>query len=147
VLKVSSAVSQRQQLLTTVVKPVGGASLAFRTNAQTIMGSIERTVADSFGLGAATTTSSAVSWYWKRPGRAWWIESGASWQQLQGNGLAQLSGLRASAGVGRNFGRQLVLVTQYAYLDYLSQQQAAAYRQGQSAVRVSLVWTPHGQFR
>jgi len=143
--QVSSVLSNRSRLLATSLNPAGGASLAFKTNSQSILSSIEHTVSDSYGLGAATSTSAALSWYWRRPGRAWWLESSAGWQQLQGNGLARLSGLRTTAGLGRNLGTQLVLLTQYAYLSYSSQLQTPAYRQGQSAVRVALVWSPHGE--
>jgi hypothetical protein len=125
--------------------PAGGASLGFKTVSQMFLGSFDRTLSDPYGLGAATTSSAVGSWRWRRPGRSWWLESSAIWQQLQGNGLRNTSGLRTTAGLGRSFALNLSLFTQYGYQNYSGRSQYSVYGQGQSIVRVSLVWSPHSE--
>jgi hypothetical protein len=133
----------RPWMLSTSAHPAGGASLGYKTTSHTILASVEQTVSDSYGLGAATTTTAGASWNWRRPGHDWWLESGTGWQQLEGTGLGRISGLRTTLGLGRKLRPQLAILAQYAYLDYSGRVQAIAYSQGQSAVRVSLSWTPH----
>jgi len=132
-------------LLSTTPHPAAGGSLGYKTFSQSFLGSFDRTVSDSYGLGAATTSSAGVSWRGSRPGRAWWLESSAGWTQLQGNGVGNTSGWRATAGFGRTMGAHLVLFTQYAYVSYSGKLQNTRYGQDQSAARVSVVWSPHPQ--
>jgi hypothetical protein len=134
----------RQTLMvSTTPLPAGGGSVAYKTYSQTFMASFDRAVSDAYGLGAGTTTSAGGSWRWSRPGRDWWLESSAGWQQLRGNGVGDTSGWRTSAGWGRNLGRQVVLLTQYVYLSYSGKLQNTHYAQDQSGARLSLVWSPN----
>jgi len=132
-------------VLTTAPQPVGSASLGFTTNSHKFLGSYERTVSDSLGLGANTTSGATGSWRWARPGRSWWIENSVTWQQLAGAGFANMSGWRVQSGFGRVLvGNHIALLTQYVYLHY-SQQMTNFPPLTQSAVRVSFVWNrdPH----
>jgi len=124
-------------------RPVGGGSLGFKTLTQTFLGGFDRTVSDSYGLGASTTSSASFSWRWRRPGLSWWLESSAAWQQLHGKGLGDTSGYRATAGIGRSVSAHLVLFAQYGYLNSSGQLERLLYSQDQSALRVSLTWSPH----
>ena len=136
---------QQQQTtlpLTTKPHPAFGGSLGFKTFSNTFLGSYDRSVSDSYGLGASNSSSSGGSWHWQRPDRTWWIESAFSWEQLQGTGQ-NTSGWRATAGLGRAVGTRIALVMQYTYLKYSGQFQDQANNLSQSAVRVSMVWTPH----
>jgi hypothetical protein len=136
----------RQTILTSrTPHPVWGGSLDFKTLSHTFLGSVEHIVSDAYGLGAQSTSSAAFTWRWSRPGRPWWLESSLSWQELQGNGLANISGWRATVGVSRALGPHIVWLTQYAYLNYSGQLQRFFYGQEQSAVRVSLVWSHEPQ--
>ena len=140
---VTNPVRQTFFTLSTTPHPAGGGSLGFKTFSHTLLASCDRTVSDSYGLGAATSSSANVSWRWRRPGNSWWLESSVGWQQLGGNALNNTSGWHSSAGFGRAVSTYLVLLTQYAYLNYSGQLEKSAYSLSQSAVRVSLVWTPH----
>jgi hypothetical protein len=44
--------------------------------------------------------------------------------------------------VGRRFGGHVALLTQYAYLHYTGAFQGTGSRLSQSALRISVVWTP-----
>lgn len=127
--------------LDTTPQPVVNASLGFRTLSHTLLGSYSRTVSDSYGLGAAITSSAGGSWRWGRPGRSWWIESSATWQKLAGSAYASSSGWRTEGGFGRSLGNHLALLTQCVYLHY-SQKLTTVPPLSQTAVRVSMVWRP-----
>src|SRR5262249_41216269 len=109
----------------------------------TLLGSYDYTVSDSYGLGAAATSSAGFTWRWRRPGRVWWLDSNLTWQQLQGNALTNTSGWQTTAGLGRMLGAHVVLLAQYAYLKYSGGLPTSAYHLSESAARVSMVWTPH----
>ena len=127
-------------VLSTSPQPVVDASLGFRTLSHTFLGSYDRTVSDSYGLGAASTSSAGGSWRWARPGRSWWIESTVGWQQLAGSAAyGNSSGWRIEGGFGRSMGDRVALLTQYVFLHF-SQQLASIPPLSQSAVRVSMVW-------
>jgi len=144
---VSNPVSLTTLQISTKPLPAGGGSLTYKTFEHAFMGSFDRSVSDSYGLGAASTSTAAFTWHWRRPGRSWWLESSFGWQQLQGNGFGDTMGWRTSAGLGRSIGPHLNLFTQYAYLNYSGRLQANPYGVDQSAVRVSMEWWPHAELR
>jgi hypothetical protein len=144
---VTNDVRQSSVQISSQPRPAGGGSLTFKSYEHTFIGSVDHTVSDSYGLGAASTSSAAFTWRWMRPGRSWWIESSFGWQQLQGNGLGDTSGWRTSAGVGRAIASHVSLFTQYAYLNYSGQLQTNPYAVDQSAVRMSLLWSPHPELQ
>ena len=126
----------------TAPHPVMNATLGFRTLTHTFLGSYGRTVSDSYGLGATTTSSASIAWRWKRPGRSWSMQSSLSWQQLAGlSAFANSSGWRVEGGFSRALGNHLALLTECVYLHY-SQQLATVPPLSQTAVRVSLIWRP-----
>ena len=139
---VTNPVRQTSFIMSTTPHPAAGGSLGFKTFSQTLLASGDRTVSDSYGLGASTSSSANATWQWRRLGNPWWLESSAGWQRLEGNALINTSGWHSSAGFGRAVGAHLVVLTQYAYLHY-SPLEKSANSVSQSAVRVSLVWTPH----
>jgi hypothetical protein len=126
------------------LRPSAGGSWAFKMFSQTLLGSLERTVTDQYGLGASTSSSAGASWRWARPGRPWWLESSFTWQQLSGGGLSDLSGWRTTTGFGERIGRHFAIMTQYAYMRYSGVLQTSDYHLAQSAVRISVVWYPSG---
>jgi hypothetical protein len=124
--------------------PVAGGSLTYKTLSQTFLGSFDRGVSDSYGLGASTNSSASAAWHWRHPGSSWGLDSSFGWQQLQGsNALANTSGWNMTAGLNRAIGAHIFLLTQYSHLTYSGGLLAAAYHYSQDAVRVSIGWTPH----
>lgn len=121
--------------------PTGGASLAFKTGSHTFIGSAERTVSDAYSPGTAATNQVDGTWHWGRPGRKWWLQSAASYQQQRlPQGLGGMSGERITAGFGRMLPARLALMTEYAYLHFAAR--TAGISISQSAVRLSLQWAP-----
>ncbi len=129
--------------LSTAAAPVAGASIGFRAFAHTFLASFDRTVSDSYGIGASTSVNANGTWRWSRPGNSWWMEAGGGWEQLQGSGVYNTSAWRTSVGLGRAVGSHTALLTQYVYLNYYGQINGLSVNAGQSAVRVSVIWTPH----
>jgi hypothetical protein len=128
----------------TTPHPAATGRLGFKTFSHTILGSLDRTVSDTFGVGAFTSYSVNATWRWVRPGSSWWLESALGWQQLRGgNALANTSGWRGTVGLNRAVGVHFVLLTQYAYLYYSGGLLNTGSGLSQSAVRVSVLWTPH----
>ncbi|MGO9270768.1 MAG: hypothetical protein ACLQOO_11040 [Terriglobia bacterium] len=141
---VTNAVGQTSSVVVpTKPGPLIGGSLGYKTFRHTFLGSYDRTVVDSYGLGASTTSSATGTWRWGHPGaNSWWLDSSFTWQQLQGGALANTSGWRATVGLSRAVGPHVVLLTQYVHMDYSGGLLAAASHLSQDAVRVSIAWTP-----
>jgi hypothetical protein len=121
--------------------PAVGGSLAFKTASHTLLGSIDRTVSDTYGFGASSSSTATVAWRWRRYGSLWSMQSSLSWQQLQGNAVVNTSGWRATAGLNRELGPHLSVLWQYTYLKYSGGLQTSVYSFSESAVRISLIWT------
>jgi len=123
--------------------PVIGGSLAYKTLSHTFLGSFDRGVSDSYGVGASTNSSANATWQWRHPGSSWWLTSSFGWQQLQGNALANTSGWNTTVALNRAIGAHFVLHTQYVHLVYSGGLQAAPYHISQDAVRATMEWTHH----
>lgn len=132
--------------LTVRPHPEFGGSLGLKTFSHTLIGSFDRTGADAYAIGASRSLISSANWRWKRPDRVWWLESGVSWERVDFEHQAGTSGWRASAGWGRSLSTHIALLAQYAYLRYSGRYQTVANDLSQSAVRLSLTWTPHPDF-
>jgi hypothetical protein len=140
---VTNAVRQTLSVVPAKPGPAIGGSLTYKTLSHTFLGSFDRGVSDSYGLGAATSSTANAAWHWRRAGNSWGLDSSFSWQQLQGsNALANTSGWSTTAGLTRAIGPHVVLLTQYVHLTYTGGLLAAAYHYSQDAIRVSISWTP-----
>jgi hypothetical protein len=140
---ITNAVRETSSLVPAKPGPAIGGSLTYKTLSHTFLGSFDRAVSDSYGLGASTSYSANGTWRWRRHGATWWLDSSAGWQSLQGNALANTSGWHATFGLTRAIGIHFVLLTQYSHLTYSGGLQTATFHASQDAVRVSIVWTPH----
>jgi hypothetical protein len=126
--------------------PVEGGSFGYRAYAHTFLGSYDRSVSDSYGAGARTSSNASFSWHWERPGSGWMLNANLTWQQLEYTGLRTASGWRTNFGWGRALGRSLWMIAEYTYLDYSGQVRGDLYTNSQSALRCSLVWRPPSVF-
>jgi len=140
---VANAARQTAFVMPAKPGPSAGAGLTYKTISHTFLGSYDRSVSDSYGLGAATSSTANAAWHWRHPGSSWGLDSSFGWQWLQGNALANTSGWSATVGLNRAIGAHMVLLTQYAHLTSSGGLLAATYRYSQDAIRVSIAWTPH----
>lgn len=138
----TNPVGQNYYAVPTKPLPAAGGSLAFKSTSHTLLGSIDHSVSDSYGLGSSSNSTATVAWRWRRYGSRWSLQSSLSWQQLQGNAVVNTSGWRATAGLNREFGPHLSMLWQYTYLKYSGGLETSVYSFSESAVRVSMIWTP-----
>jgi hypothetical protein len=139
---VTNAIRRTALAIGTKPLPAVGGSLGFKTATTTVLGSFDHTVADAYGLGASSSNTATVGWRWRRRGSRWSLQGSLSWQELQGTALSNTSGWQAAAGANRGFGPHLAMSLQYSYLSYSGGLQTAVSRFSESAVRVSMIWTP-----
>jgi hypothetical protein len=122
--------------------PVFGGSLGFKTFANTIMVSGDRTLSQSYGVGAADTTAVNAAWQWWRPGRRWGTNASYLKMHFTGGPFGTVDGWRSSFGVNRRIGEHLMLETAYSYGSYSSDSPPSPYQSSQNAVRLSMTWMP-----
>jgi hypothetical protein len=127
--------------------PVFGGNLGYKTYAHTFLVSQERTLSQSYGVGAATTTATNAAWHWARPGRSWGASSDYMRMQFSGGPFGNLNAWRAGFGVNRRVGEHLMLQTGYSYASYASNSPLSPYNSSQHAVRLTVMWTPAGERR
>jgi hypothetical protein len=139
---VSDMAVQTSPMHQTRQDPVFGGALAYKTFSHTLLGSFDRTAADSYGLGSSTTSTASASWGFRPRGAAWWIQTRFSFQQLRSDVTSSSTAFQAIESLNRAFGNHLILLVQYAYLNYSRSSQTPSSSFSESAVRVSVVWTP-----
>jgi hypothetical protein len=142
-IAVTNPVRQIYSATPTEVGPATGGSLAYKTLSHTFLIVLDRTVSDSYGLGAATSSTATASWHYRHPGSSWWLDSSFGWQQLSGGVLMNTAGWNTAVGLSRAISANVVLIAQYVHLDYSGGLLAAIYHTSQDAVRVSMELTPH----
>ena len=122
-----------------------GASIGYRARAHTFLASVERSIADTYGFGAAGSVSASGAWNWTRPGSAWATTANFGQQWLTGTGFPSSNNWRATFGLVRSVGRHVAVSTQYAYLSDSRFIGGPGSRGGQHSVRLSVSWLPGGQ--
>jgi hypothetical protein len=131
----------------TGTSPVFGASLGYKTYAHSFMGAYDRTLGQSYGLGAMTMMTYNVAWHWWRPGRSWGLSSNYMRQQFNGGTFGDVDGWRTAFGINREMGQHMMLETGYTYGAYSSRSPQSPFKSAQHAVRLSVMWTPHARER
>ena len=123
----------------------GGVTLARRSFSQTWMLNARRTLSDSYGVGARSSTVVDLAWNWSRPGSNWLLTASAADQYMDRSYINALSAWRLRAGLGRRLSNELAWQTEYSYMDYRlsgTPVQGLLPRAGMHVVRVALVWSP-----
>jgi hypothetical protein len=122
--------------------PSAGGSIIFKTAAHTLLASFDRSVNNSYGVGATTSVSASAAWRWRIPGRQWWIDSNFSWQQFESGSLASTIGWRSTSGFNQAVGPHLAFRAEYSYMSYNGGLLSSPYNLSESAVRFSVFWVP-----
>jgi hypothetical protein len=140
---INKPIGQSYYAIQSSASPVGGGSVGFKSGSSTLLGSFDYSVADTYGAGASSTSTVNVAWLWKRPGSFWSVQTNLSWQRLAGSTSSyNTSGWKAAAGLNRVLGPHFSMLWQYTYLEYSGGLTGSAYSLSESAVRISMVWTP-----
>jgi hypothetical protein len=120
---------------------LAGGSIGFRAQSNTVLLAVNRTFGDNFGIGAASTVSASIAWVWNPMHRSWSVQTSASSQRFQGQGIRALNTWQGMFAVSKSLGQYLSSTIEYAYARY----ETGSAIQGviaPHAVRASLVWTP-----
>jgi hypothetical protein len=122
---------------------LAGGTIGFKTYSHTFLASVQRSFADTYGLGGTSAISASGAWNWTRPGSRW--QTGASFGEtrLLGGVLPQMNSWLAGVTFGRALTRQTNLLAEYSYIRYTGGPGAnylAALTP--TAVRLTFTWTP-----
>ncbi len=123
-------------------EPEFGGSVGFKFKAQTLLGSYNHTVADSYALGAEATQSSAGAWSWNRPGSSISLSASFGYSHLTGPGLPNVTSWTSQAGFTKRLQSQLVMTASYSYVQYPETLIARTGNLALSGVMVGLSWSP-----
>ena len=94
---------------------LAGATLTYKTLSHTFMGSFDRTISDSYGLGAHAANVASGAWSWRMPGRSWSVYSTGRYEMLDNLGNHNLNAWLASIGISRRFDRHTTGRIGYIY--------------------------------
>jgi len=93
--------------------------LSYRALRSTFFGFINRSVANSFGVGAGATLDASGGWNWSPQRRSWGLNAGVQDTFLQGYSLGR-NGYNTNVGVYRALGRRGNVSLNYGYGSYSS---------------------------
>jgi hypothetical protein len=124
-----------------------GGSLGYKIRSHTLLGSFNRMIGDSYGLGSGSTNVATAGWTWRAPGSSWSVSATYNYQQLNGSALLTSESWRATGGIARALSPHVFVTVQYAYFKlpptFLP---ANGTLDAQSGVTMSLSWSP-SQYR
>jgi hypothetical protein len=121
---------------------VGGATLGFRTYANTFAASYNRTASDAYGSVVGTYITISGTWTHHRPGSK--ISTSASFgqQQIENTGFENLSGWTASGGVSERLSENILLNEQYVYLKTDGNYLGSVSNFSIQSIRLTMSWAP-----
>jgi hypothetical protein len=118
------------------------ASLGYKTTSNTFLVSYNRSIGDTYGLGAATTSAANGAWNWRRPGSTWSVFSSFGYQELGGSTFSNTRSWRGSGGLAKGLGPHVFVNVQYSYSQLPSNLAVSGANLNQNGVVVSASWSP-----
>ncbi len=110
--KLASGLSQATRGSSYVVNT----SLGYRGRENTFAGVYNRSIGDTYGLSAGSTSSYQGTWTWRKRDRHWALFAFGQKQSIQGGFLGNLSLWQANVGLRRSLSRQTGVSLEYAYI-------------------------------
>jgi hypothetical protein len=123
----------------------GGAELGARLEAHTLLIYGHRDLSDTYGLGAANTTSAGLAWNWHRRASAWTLSSSFAYQRLAGRSVQLLQAWMYQGTIARQLTPHTRLLAQAVYATDSGPQVGDFSSLMRRGARLSLVWTPAAQ--
>lgn len=126
-------------------EPVFGASVAYKFNDQTLLGSYTRTASDSYGLGSYATQSGTGAWAWNPRGSSISLSGGFGYSHLTGPASPasiQTTSWTAQASVRKRLQSHLSMSASYSYVQYPEALISSASYLALSGATVGLSWSP-----
>jgi hypothetical protein len=126
---------------------LAGGSIGYKLRSHTLLGSFNRSIGDSYGLGSGSTNAATAGWAWKSPGSSWSLSATYGYQQLNGSAQSAYESWRATGGIARALNAHLFISVQYAYFTLPPNLALVAGMLGaESGVTMGLSWT-RSQYR
>jgi len=125
------------------VQYTAGGTIGYKLRSQTLLGSFNRSIGDSYGLGSASTNVATAGWNWSVPGSSWSVSATYNYQQLNGSTLNGNESWRAVGSIARALSRHIFASLQYTYFKV-----PPTFSLGngtideQSGISMSLAWAP-----
>jgi hypothetical protein len=119
-----------------------GGGLGYKASTQTFLLSVDRSISDSYGFGAASSLSVAGTWNWKRPGSHWTATGDVGEQWLNGAAVHNFNSWRANVGISRNMGPHTAISMQYAYLSSSDLTGGGSALPSAHMARMTVTWLP-----
>jgi len=126
---------------------VAGGNVNYSGSEHSLTSSVNRTVGDSFGLGARTTTSTSVSWRWQPRGRYWSLDGRVAGMVSRVAGFNNITTWTVTIGHSRVVDNHTVVRWEYSYGDFSSQLVGLLSNLTRHRVQFSLTWTPAARSR
>jgi hypothetical protein len=117
-------------------------SLGARLKDHTVVISAARSIASSYGLGAATTTGGQIAWAWRRPGGPWMLSSSAGYERLAGQSSAIIQGWMFMATVTRRLTLRTALTAEAVYATDMGSTAGSLDILKRRGARLTFTWTP-----
>jgi hypothetical protein len=121
---------------------LGSASLGYKTRSHTFLGSYNRSLGDTYGLGSGSTSGATVAWNWRHPGSTWSVFSGFGYQGLANSTFHSPESLQGNAGLAKALSRQISMSLSYGYLRYPASITSAVGDSSGNAGVLSIYWSP-----
>jgi hypothetical protein len=121
----------------------GDAGIGTRLGAHTLLVTISRSIADSYGLGAGNTAGGEAAWTWHRPNGNWTFQGGVIYERLAGRTIQSIQGWLYQATAIRRITRQTNFSVQAVHANNAGRYSGGTFtgleRRG---VRMTIAWTP-----
>jgi hypothetical protein len=124
---------------------IEGGTVGFTTYTQTVMLVVDRTVVDSYAIGASSTLNTSLAWSWKRPGHSWTVLATTGEQRISRMNLPAINAWQASVGFSQRVTREIALTVSYGYLRPSSEPLGSLYMPPTHGIRLMIGWTPGSQ--
>jgi hypothetical protein len=125
---------------------LAGATLTYKTLSHTFMGSFDRTITDSYGLGAYSASVASGAWSWRIPGRGWSVYSAGRYEMLENLANHNLNAWLASVGISRRFDRHTIGRIGYIYGRNAGFYGGGAMNRHFEGVQLVVSWSPQEPF-
>ncbi len=134
-----TAVRQTYQLPRGIQYSAGG-TMGYKTSTQTILGTVDRSAADSYGAGAGYTLSAGGTWRRHRPGSLWTLSSSLRQQRMRGTEYADLEGWVVSGSVSRALNRRTAMQITYTYMTNSGTYLGSAQEINSHSIQIAFLW-------
>ncbi len=116
--------------------------IGLRLGSHGLSASVDRSAGDAYGIGAGSVQTASGSWRWQPKGRDWTMFASFGQERMRHAATTDLTGWRASAGLGRRLGQGVALQLQQSYFTYTGQLLNKIYNFQVHAAMLSIVWAP-----